>query len=220
MSEYFQGKNVLGALAGCRGWGWRPPAPPRHSSCPVPTGGEWHGGQSGRAQRETPCCRGHRAGLSLLLIHDFTFNLTDPLQVKKRPILQLTRLKGVQPRNWVEGGWGERKKKGGKGKRGITSAKVCTIKTHLLKIDFVLFAYCFPSLQGCVFLRGKLGNATPSEFQHMGSEEKGIGRKGKTRKGKRVRFQEQGCAMERMGSTQIAQRCFRACFVRSLGGND
>jgi len=58
MSEYFQGNNVLGAMAGLRGWGWQPPAPPRHSSCPVPTGGEWHGGSEWTSTKGDPLLPG------------------------------------------------------------------------------------------------------------------------------------------------------------------
>lgn len=79
MSEYFQGKNVLGG-AGRAGAGAGGPRPhPDILLVRFPQAESGTGGQSGRAQRGTPCCRGHRAGLSLLLIHDFTFNLTDPL---------------------------------------------------------------------------------------------------------------------------------------------
>lgn len=51
-------------------------------------------GRSEWTRQRRALLRGLLAGLSAPLIHDPTFHLTDPLGVKKRPILQLTRLKG------------------------------------------------------------------------------------------------------------------------------
>lgn len=79
MSEYLQGKKEAGSGRAQE----RRPASPRPQPgillVRFPQAPSGTGGQSGRAQRETPCRRGHRAGLSPPLIHGFTFNLADPL---------------------------------------------------------------------------------------------------------------------------------------------
>lgn len=53
--------------------------PSQHSSCPVPTAVEWHWRSEWTNTKGDPLLPDHRAGLSLWLIHDFTFNLADPL---------------------------------------------------------------------------------------------------------------------------------------------
>lgn len=99
MSDYFQPKNVNSSLARSRICHfWASTLRPNILSCPVPTDIEWRWRSEWTNTKEAPLLPDHRAGLSLWLIHDFTFNLADPLWVKKRPILQLTRLKGDRPR--------------------------------------------------------------------------------------------------------------------------